>query len=100
MVKMSLNDLPEELSPEELAELKAASEKPLLFDEESPEMTALMLKQFKHVRRAENNKQTVSLRLSPATLKKARTYGKGYTAFLSRLLDEAINDDAIVRRCL
>lgn len=100
MVKMNLNDLPEELTPEELAELNAASEKPLLFDEESPEMTALMLKQFKRVRRAENNKQTVSLRLSPATLKKAKTYGKGYTAFLSRLLDEAINDEAIVRRCL
>lgn len=100
MVKMNLNDLPEELTAEELAELNAASEKPLLFDEESPEMTALMLKQFKRVRKAENNKQTVSLRLSPATLRKARTYGKGYTAFLSRLLDEAINDEAIVRRCL
>ena len=100
MVKMKLSDLPEELTPEEQAELNAASEKPLLFDEDSPEMTAVMLKQFKRVRREENNKQTVSLRLSPATLKKAKTYGKGYTAFLSRLLDEAINDDAIVRRCL
>ena len=45
-------------------------------------------------------KQTVSLRLSPSTLDMAKRYGQGYTTFLSRLLDEAIKDESLVRRCL
>lgn len=48
----------------------------------------------------ERNKQTVSLRLSPKTLKIAKSYGKGYTSFLSRLLDEAIQDEELVRKCI
>ena len=35
-----------------------------------------------------------------ATLKKAKQYGKGYTGFLSRLIDAAIDDEELVRRCI
>ena len=100
MAKVKAKNLSKELSSKELKELDAASALPPVFDDDSPEMTAEMLLQFKRVRREERNKQTVSLRLSPSTLKKARLYGKGYTSFLSRLLDEAIKDDALVRKCL
>lgn len=100
MVKMSINELNEDLSPNELAELDAASIKPPVFDEDSPEMTAEMLLQFKRMHQGERNKQTVSLRLSPSTLRKAKMYDKGYISFLSRLLDEAIKDDSLVRKCI
>ena len=100
MAKISIKELSRELSPDELSELDAAAAIPPVFDDDSPEMTAEMLLQFKRMRQEERNKQTVSLRLSPSTLKKAKMYGKGYTSFLSRLLDEAIKDDALVRKCL
>ncbi len=100
MAKLNIKELNKELSMDELSELDAAAALPPVFDNDSPEMTAEMLLQFKRVRQGERNKQTVSLRLSPATLKKAKMYGKGYTSFLSRLLDEAIKDDSLVRKCI
>ena len=42
-------------------------------------------------------KQTISLRLSPGTLNKAKALGKGYTSVLSRLLDLAINDEEMLK---
>lgn len=73
---------------------------PPVFDEDSPEMTAEQLLQFKRMNHENRIKQTVSLRLSPDTLKKAKQYGKGYTSFLSRLLDAAIDDEELVRKCI
>ena len=100
MVKMSIKDLDRTLSGEEMQDLAAAEQMQPVFDADSPEMTADMLLQFKRMNQAERNKQTVSLRLSPKTLKIAKSYGKGYTSFLSRLLDEAIQDEELVRKCI
>ena len=100
MVKMSIKDLDRTLSSEEMQELEAAEQLHPAFDTDSPEMTADMLLQFKRINQEERNKQTVSLRLSPKTMKIAKSYGKGYTSFLSRLLDEAIQDESLVRKCI
>ena len=100
MTTMSLNELSPNLTPEELQELKTAESKSPVFDSDSPEMTPEMLMQFKRINKETRVKQTVSLRLSPGTLKKAKSFGKGYTAVLSRLLDLAINDDDMLRKCL
>lgn len=100
MVKMSIKDLDRTLSGEEMQDLAAAEQMQPVFDADSPEMTADMLLQFKRMNQEERNKQTVSLRLSPKTLKIAKSYGKGYTSFLSRLLDEAIQDEELVRKCI
>lgn len=100
MVKMSIKDLDRTLSSEELQELEAAEQLQPVFDADSPEMTSDMLRQFKRMNQEERNKQTVSVRLSPKTLRIAKSYGKGYTSFLSRLLDEAIQNEDLVRKCL
>ena len=100
MVKMSIKELDRTLSAEEMQELEAAEQLNPVFDADSPEMTADMLQQFKRMNQEDRNKQTVSLRLSPKTLKIAKSYGKGYTSFLSRLLDEAIQDESLVRKCI
>ena len=47
MVKMSFDDLNKELSKEELQELENAAARTIVYDEESPEMTPEMMKQFK-----------------------------------------------------
>lgn len=100
MVKMNLHDLSPELLPEKLEELDAAERKAPVFDADSPAMTPEQLQQFKRINRENRTKPTISLRISPATLKKAKQYGKGYTALLSRLLDAAIDDEELVRKCI
>ena len=51
-------------------------------------------------KRSEQKKVVVSIRISPDTLEKAKATGKGYTGFLSRLLDNAINDPEMVEKSL
>lgn len=100
MVKMTLNEIGKDLTPEELLELDAAEKLNIQFDEDSPDMTLEMLKQFKSVNRQNRTKQTVSIRLSPKALAFSKAYGKGYTSFLSRLVDAALDDDNIVKKCV
>lgn len=100
MVKMTFKELSPELTEEEVRELEAAELRPPVYDEESPEMTMEQLQEFKRMNHENRTKPTISLRISPVTLKKARQYGKGYTGFLSRLLDAAINDEELVKKCM
>ena len=51
-------------------------------------------------KREQEKKPVVALRVSPATLELAKATGKGYTGFMSRLLDLAINDADMVRKAL
>lgn len=100
MVRMNISELTSELTKEELIDLEVATNNPIIHDEDSPEMTEEMLMQFKCMNKEERVKQTVSLRLSPSTLRKAKSLGKGYTSVLSRLLDLAINDEEMLKKCL
>lgn len=48
----------------------------------------------------ERKKQTVTLRLSPQALEKAKSLGKGYTSVLSRILENALNDIELIKQNL
>ena len=100
MAKTTLKELKKELTTTELEELKKAEAKPIQFDEDCPELSLEQLLEFKRVNRANRTKPSISLRISPDTLQKAKQYGKGYTGLLSRLLDLAINDEELVRKCI
>lgn len=87
----------------QIEEVKKASLRPIIFDEDSPEFTyEEMVKLVKETkkRREDTTKQVVTLRLSTPTVNKAKAVGKGYTSFLSRLIENAINDKDIVSRSL
>ncbi|MBP5600003.1 MAG: antitoxin [Lachnospiraceae bacterium] len=99
-VKMNFNDMNMDVTEEEIKELEAAERKAASYDEDCPEMTMEQLMQFKRINHDNRTKPTVSLRISPSTLQKAKQYGKGYTGFLSRLLDLAIEDDNLIRKCI
>ncbi len=61
------------------------------------------LAQFKKIAEAnkdERRKQTISIRLSPQALRKARSLGKGYTSVLGRILEDALNDNEVIKRNL
>ena len=99
-VKVNPRKLNTELTAEEKQELKNAEKKEPVFDDDSPLLMKEQLMQFKRINRENRTKPTISLRISPATLKKAKQYGKGYTGLLSRLLDAAIEDEELVRKCI
>ena len=91
------------ITPEEIEMLTRASSLPIVFDEDSPELTEEDLKGFSrmsgHIRH-EQNKNTVTLRLSPQALRKAKSLGKGYTSVLSRILEGALSDNDVIRHYL
>ena len=88
---------------EQRERLRKAAQEPIAPDDDAPEYTMAELEQMRLAavkRRAEQKKEVVAIRLSPSTLKKAKAVGKGYTGFLSRLIDNAINDKDLVARSL
>lgn len=58
------------------------------------------LKSIAQQRREEAKKTIISLRLNNKTLEKAKSLGKGYTGILSRLLDLAIEDPEMLKKCV
>ena len=83
--------------------LTKAANLPIHEDSEYPEFSEIELQQFKRLsseRRADRQKQTVTLRLSPQALNKARSIGKGYTSVLSRILEKALADPDIIKHNL
>lgn len=93
MAKVTMNSLPAELTPEEMAELEAAEKMPITFDDDSPEMSAEMLRQFQRM-------DHVTVRISPDNLKKVRSFGPDYSRILSHLLNLALNDTELLKKCL
>ncbi|MBQ6623656.1 MAG: hypothetical protein IJH57_03455 [Mogibacterium sp.] len=95
---------PGEEMPEELKrEVEEAAKKPIVYDEDCPEYSyeelVAMAEKAKE-KRAREKKIPVALRMTPETLRRAKTVGKGYTGFLSRLLDLAIMDKEMVQKAL
>ena len=79
-------DLNKPLTPSQVEMLTALASRPVTPDEDCPELTPEQLAQFRRIsaaNREERCKQTVTLRLSPQALKRAKSLGKGYTSILS-----------------
>ena len=80
--------------------LETASKAPITYDDDCPELTAEELSEFKRIselKRTSRKKQTVTLRLSPQSLEKAKSLGKGYTSVLSRILESALSSNEILK---
>ena len=90
-------------SEKQLKEVEEAAKKPIVYDEDSPALTETQYAQMAEAakqRKKMNKKTVIAIRISPDTLAKAKATGKGYTGFLSRLLDNAINDKDMVSKSL
>lgn len=96
-------DFNNSLTASQVEMLEALKNRDVEPDEDCPELSAEQLSQFKRVseiKREGRRKQTVTLRLSPSALNKAKSLGKGYTAVLSRILENALDNPDIIRRNL
>ena len=87
----------------QLQMLEKAASMEIPADSEYPEFTEEELMQFKRIsnqRRNSRQKQTLTLRLSPQSIAKAKSLGKGYTSVLSRILENALENPDIIKRYL
>ena len=87
----------------QIREIEMAASMPVVPDEDTPELTLEQYAEMAAIaksRRSQKVKPVIALRISPETLDKARATGKGYTGFLSRLLDNDINDPQMVSKSL
>ena len=87
----------------QIREIESAALRPSVPDEDAPELTPEQYAEMAalaRVRRLQNVKPVVAIRISPSTLEKAKATGRGYTGFLSRLLDNAINNPQLVAQSL
>ena len=87
----------------QIKEIENASKLPLVFDEDSPELTDEQLAQFHRVKAARHDervRQNITLRLKPATIRKAKALGKGYSGILSRIIESVLDDPATMEKYL
>ena len=98
--KIDVNKKPTKAQIRMLSELE---DRPIVYDEDCPQLSDEELSQFRRIsdiRNEERKKQTVSLRLSPQAVRKAKSLGKGYTSVLSRILEVALSDNDLIKKCL
>lgn len=91
------------LTREQKKEIKTAAKRPIVFDEDCPELTEEQLAELGRLARERNRerqKQVLTLRVSANTMKKAKSLGRGYTSILSRLLEMALDDPEMIKKCL
>lgn len=88
---------------EQKKRIREAMKRPIVYDDEAPELTEEQYKAFAIVaeqQRAARKKELVSIRLPHETMEKAKMLGRGYTGVLSRLLTMALDNPEMVRKCL
>ena len=93
----------EPLTTEQLKQIEEADKKPIVFDEDCPELTDQQLKEIAAMaaqQRAERRRPLLTVRVNPETLEKAKSLGRGYTGIIGRLVDAAINNPDLLKKCL
>ncbi|MCR4624455.1 MAG: hypothetical protein K5795_00635 [Lachnospiraceae bacterium] len=93
MVRVKMSDVNEHLTDDEIIEIKAAEKRPIVYDEDSPQMTKKMLDQF-------HGFDFVTIRVSREIVNKAKSIDKDYQSFLSRIIEAAFNDNNLIRKCM
>lgn len=93
MGKISMKDLSDTLAQEEIKEIDEAYKKPIVYDEDSPEMTADMLRQFHRF-------DEVPVYISDTNRATVKSFGSKYREILSKLINMALNDRDMVKKCL
>ena len=91
------------LTPAQIEEIEKASKNSIMYDEDSPQLTAEQLDLMRKIaakQREERKKQTVSLRMDGESISIAKSFGKGYTGLMSRILYKALRDPEYIKDCL
>lgn len=81
------------LTDSEREALKKAKSMPVIYDDDSPEMTREMEQAFIAARKKKPfSKEPLTLYVSRTTIEKAKSLGGDYIAILGHLLDQAVTE--------
>jgi len=90
MVKETLS-IGEKPTKTQIEEINAAAARPVKYSKDAPKLTAEELAEFKKINAEGRKKVNCTLRLSKTSLDWWKSLGDGYTAAMSRVLEEAQN---------
>jgi hypothetical protein len=102
-VRKFVLDEGQQLSEEQIRMVREAAKRPVIMDDDNPELTDEQLAFFHRVheeRQTDRRRQNVTLRLTPEAIRKAKSLGKGYTGILSRIVESTLNDPAALSKYL
>ena len=99
MVKETLS-IGEKPTKAQIAEIHAAEARPVKYTTEAPKLTAKELAEFKKVNAEGRKKVNCTLRLSKTSLDWWKSLGDGYTAAMSRVLEEVQNYPDLLKRII
>ena len=91
-------DVSAPLTPEQIKMLEEMDKRPIVFDEDCPELTDEQLN--KAYRALERKKQSVNIEVSPKTMEKVKALGKSSPSILSKLFEMAINNNDMLKQCM
>jgi len=91
-------DTSKPLTPEQIKMLEEVEKRPIVFDEDCPELTDEQLR--KGYRASNRNKQSVNIEVSQKTMEKIKALGNSSPSILSKLFEMAINDKDMLKKCM
>lgn len=100
MVRKTI-DVNQKLTQEQISQIENASKSPVVFDEDSPELSQIQMDKIAELvrqRDKSNRKETISLRLSASKIQMAKQLGKGYTTILGRILENVLSDEEALKK--
>jgi uncharacterized protein (DUF4415 family) len=84
----------------QIAEIQTAAERTVNYTADAPRLTAAELAEFKKVNAEGRRKVNCTLRISKTSLAWWKSLGDGYTAAMSRMLEEARNYPELLKRII
>ena len=102
-IKIYVLNTDQKLTKEQILTVKEAAKRPVVPDDDNPELTDEQLASMHRVhelRRADRRRQNVTLRLTPQAIRKAKALGRGYSGILSRIVESVLDDPATVSKYL
>ena len=99
MVKETLS-IGEKPTKAQIAEIYKASARPINYTDEAPKLSFEELAAFKKVNAEARKKVNCTLRLSKTSLDWWKSLGDGYTAAMSRVLEESRNYPDLLKRII
>lgn len=91
------------LTPEQLAELELADKMPIILDEDCTEVSEDQFRAYMQTAKSRNeHKQNhlVTISISNDSFNEIKKFGNGYANVLGRLVDMALKNQELVRKCL
>jgi uncharacterized protein (DUF4415 family) len=84
----------------QINEIRIASKRPIVYTEDTPQLTKEELAEFKKVNAEGRKKIQCTLRVSKKSLEWWKSIGDGYTAAMARMLEEAQNYPDILKKII